>query len=58
MAKETLAVPEEQLPQVIEIIRHGCDYYEDIVDFEETVAQLRRWCDEEQEYLDSLPSVD
>lgn len=58
MASEVLSIPEASLPQVIEVIRHGCNYYEDIADFEETVAQLRKWCDDEEEYLDTLPSVD
>lgn len=58
MASEILSVPEGHLARVIEIVRAGCDRYDDIADFEETVAQLRRWCDEQEEYLDSPPSVD
>jgi hypothetical protein len=51
MAAEVLSIPEESLAQVIEIIRAGCDHFEDVADFEETVERLREWCDAEEEYL-------
>lgn len=48
MAKEILAIPEDNLLEVIAVIRAGLT----IVDVSlETIEQLTRWCDEEEEYL-------
>lgn len=51
MAKETLSVPEENLAEVIRVIRAGLKA---VKVSQDTRDNLIRWCDEEQEYLDRL----
>ena len=52
MAKEILAVPEEKLEEVIHIIRTGMKHVETIDS--EVEEQLKKWCDSEEEYLESI----
>ena len=50
MAKESLQVPEENLADVIAVIRSGLgSVASDIA--QETREQLLKWCDEEERYL-------
>lgn len=49
MASETLSVPEEHLRDVIRVIRAGLEHTKAP---REVRSQLRRWCDEEEQYLD------
>lgn len=49
MAKEALYVPEEHLVEVIQVIRNGLKSTKGIS--RETRAQLKKWCDEEEDYL-------
>ena len=49
MAKEILSIPEENLKEVIGVIRIGLGHIRFIS--EETRANLTKWCDEEEEYL-------
>jgi len=56
MANEILAVPEEKLEEVINIIRLGIKEYNDSSYFkspypQETIEMLERWCEEELEYV-------
>lgn len=51
MATEILAVPEEYLAVVIDIIRAGLDA---IVVPEEVAERLNEWCETEGAYLESL----
>lgn len=49
MAKEILAIPEEQLLEVVKVIRAGLQ----VVDVSrETSDNLTNWCNDEEEYLD------
>lgn len=48
MASEALYVPEDNLEEVIRVIRAGCN---NVKVSKETKAQLRKWCDEMEEYL-------
>lgn len=50
MAKEILAVPEEHLEDVIYVIRRGLQSTKKSID-KEVYEQLKKWCDEEEEYL-------
>ncbi|MCJ2530800.1 MAG: hypothetical protein LN413_00565 [Candidatus Thermoplasmatota archaeon] len=51
MASETLSVPEEHLPEVIEVIRAGLSQ----VATSSTVRDaLREWCIAEEYYLEEL----
>lgn len=53
MATEVLAVPEERLREVIEVIRAGLRAKRaDKAISRETRTQLAKWCDDEEEYLD------
>lgn len=58
MAKEILAIPEEKLGEVIQVIRSGLgnvdggSYLQEISD--ETREQLIKWCNEEEKYLESI----
>jgi len=55
MAKEILAIPEERLEEVINVIRAGLVVYKGTKAIsKETRKQLLKWCDEEQEYLDNM----
>lgn len=61
MATEILAVPEECLPRVIEVIRQGLATLgrpRKVKNGAEADALLRRWCDEEEEYLERLQDDD
>lgn len=50
MAKEILAIPEEQLLEVVRVIRAGLQ----VVDVSrETFNELTKWCNKEVEYLGS-----
>ena len=49
MASEALYVPEESLAQVIIVIRTGLKNAKHIS--KETRRQLKKWCDEEEAYL-------
>lgn len=54
MASEILSVPEESLREVIAVIRAGLRATKDCVDVsKDTRKQLKKWCDEEEEYLES-----
>jgi hypothetical protein len=53
MAKEILAVPEEYLQEVIDVIRAGLHVMSSIVK-PETKEQLTKWCDDEQKYINLL----
>lgn len=61
MAKETLTIPEEKLPEVIKVIRAGLEYVDSghylpqISD--ETREQLAKWCDEQEEYLKRIGAI-
>lgn len=48
MAKEILAVPEEYLQEVINVIRAGLKVTKVS---SSTKHNLKKWCDEEEEYL-------
>lgn len=49
MAKETLAIPEDCLLEVIEIIRLGLKHKKKISD--DIKYNLEKWCDEEEKYM-------
>lgn len=51
MAKEILAIPEQFLSEVIMVIRNGLSSTDLSFLSDETVEQLEKWCDEEEEYL-------
>ena len=51
MAKEILAIPEEDLEEVIEVIRAGLKA---IKTSNDVWVNLNKWCDEEEEYLKEL----
>ena len=48
MATEILSIPEEDLSEVIRIIRIGLHY---VLVSSETRGRLLEWCKEEEEYL-------
>lgn len=50
MASEILAVPEDHLLDVIKVIRVGLNQVGHEVP-KEVREQLRKWCDEEEEYM-------
>jgi len=50
MATEVLAVPEEHLDEVIEVLRAGLDVLGKKVS-RETRQRLEEWCSEEEDYL-------
>lgn len=52
MSTEILAVPEDHLEEVIEIIRTGLKWKTIITP--EVRENLEKWCKEEEEYLDEL----
>jgi hypothetical protein len=55
MAIEVLPVSEGMLQEVIEIITQGISYTRDRTDIRQEVRDyLKRWCDEEQEYLEEI----
>jgi hypothetical protein len=56
MASEVLSVPEENLAEVIRIIRTGLKNAKFIS--KDTRANLKKWCDEEEAYLKELASED
>lgn len=56
MASEVLAVPEENLAEVILVIRTGLKNAKFIS--KDTRRQLKKWCDEEEAYLKELASED
>lgn len=61
MAKEFLAFPEENLKDVITVIRLGLeaafsDGHAPMIS-DDTEEHLRRWCDEYQDYLEKENSV-
>lgn len=51
MAKEILAIPEDYLHEVIAVIRAGL---QNKSVSEETYSELRKWCDEEENYLSMI----
>lgn len=55
MATETLSVPEDNLHDVIKVIRVGLENIISVPFMDqisnETREQLTRWCDEEEAYL-------
>lgn len=61
MAKEVLAIPEENLEEVVRVIRTGLEcvgsshYLPQISD--ETRVQLTKWCDDEEEYLKRIGAI-
>ena len=52
MSSEILAIPEEHLQELIDIIRVGLEHTKYIST--ETRRQLIRWCDSEEAYLEYL----
>ncbi len=56
MASELLAVPEENLAEVITVIRTGLKNAKKIS--KDTRSHLKTWCDEEEAYLKELASGD
>ena len=52
MAKEILAVPEEHLQEVIDIIRMGLDNSLNVTP--DVAYNLKKWCDGEEDYLNDL----
>lgn len=55
MSSEILAVPEEDLEDVIYVIRAGLN---EVVVAEHVVEGLENWCVEQEEYLLSLKDED
>jgi hypothetical protein len=53
MASEILSVPEENLEDVIKVLREGLKH---VKVKHEVATQLERWCDKEQHYLEQLRS--
>jgi hypothetical protein len=51
VASEILAVPEQHLAEVIEVIRTGLGMIDTFIS-SEVREQLTKWCDEESAYLD------
>ncbi|WP_180267710.1 hypothetical protein [Nostoc linckia] len=52
MATEVLNIPEEYLEQVILVIRRGIQKSEECGGVQqEVIEQLKKWCDEEEAYL-------
>ena len=49
MAKEILAVPEEHLKEVIQVIRAGITTTPNLS--EEVAEQLQKWCNDEARYI-------
>lgn len=58
MASEVLTVPEEHLADVIKIIRSGLTHNRDRTIDNEVCHQLKKWCNEEEEYLSRLNADD
>lgn len=56
MATEILSVPEDSLEEVILVIRNGLKATKGLS--RETRKQLKKWCDEEEEYIKSWSSED
>ena len=56
MASEILAVPEENLAEVITVIRTGLKNAKKIS--KDTRRNLKEWCDGEEAYLKELASED
>lgn len=54
MASEVLAVPEENLAEVIKVIRAGL---RTTTVSNETHEQLTNWCDAEERYLKDMASM-
>ena len=58
MASEVLAVPERHLADVIKVIRRGLaaskGRVKGVAVHQEVREQLKKWCDEEEEYLNRL----
>ena len=55
MANETLSVPEENLSQVIRVIRAGVQLFDGTPHLDREVRdKLTKWCNEEEQYLRSL----
>ena len=50
MAKEILAVPEENLKEVIKIIRAGLHLLDKKIT-KDTKENLEEWCNDEEEYM-------
>lgn len=55
MGTEILAIPEDYLPQTIDIIRRGLNSIGELVDPVVSHA-LTKWCDEMDEYIRTLTS--
>jgi hypothetical protein len=53
MAKEILAIPEDYLQEVIDIIQCGMAHMKDKLS-DGVIENLTRWCQEEQDYLRRL----
>lgn len=53
MASEILSVPEEHLEDVIRVIRRGLEFTKKSI-HKDVCKQLKKWCDEEEEYLKRL----
>ena len=54
MTKEILAIPEQHLQEVIDIIRAGIFSIGVLAVSQEVKDALFQWCDEEEEYLSRL----
>jgi hypothetical protein len=51
--KETLSVPEENLEEVIRVIRAGLKTLDKFIS-KDTRHNLEKWCKEEEKYLEEL----
>lgn len=56
MASESLHVPEESLTEVIAVIRNGLVISKKIS--RDTRRNLKKWCDEMEEYVKELTGAD
>jgi hypothetical protein len=50
MAREILSIPEENLADVVLVIRRGLNRIYGLIS-NETLEQLTKWCEETEEYL-------
>ena len=55
MSKERLEIPEGRLREFICVIRAGIEYSQGfpLISYE-TIHALKKWCDDEEKYLDGI----
>jgi len=55
MSKERLEIPEGRLREFICVIRVGIEYSQktEMISYE-TIHALKKWCDDEEKYLDGI----